>query len=325
MILVTGGAGLLGKELIRQLLSGEKSIKAIYNKTLITEINDSRLIQIHCDILDVVGLEEAMKEIDEIYHCAAMVSYNPKDTSLLYKVNTEGTANVINAALNAGVKKIVHVSSVAAIGKSTSNKEITEDIPWTESNLTSTYARSKYLAELEVWRGIAEGLNAVIVNPSIILGPGDWNESSTKIFKSVYHEFPWYTEGMAGFVDVRDVANAMISLMNSDIVSQRFIISAENAGYRTVFNTIAEAFNKKSPYKKISPFIAGLVWRLQALKEMFTGKAPLITRETASAALRNSNYNNNKLKQYLPSFGYYSLTETIQHTCAALQQKLNRH
>ncbi len=182
------------------------------------------------------------------------------------------------------------------------------------------YGESKYLAETEVWRGISEGLNAVIINPSIILGAADWNNGSSEIFKTVYKEFPYYSEGITGFVDVQDVVKAMIALMNSNISSERFIVSAENASYKMLFDMIAEAFNKKLPHKKISPFLAGMVWRAEAVKSLFTGKAPFITKETAHTALATVHFDNSKLLKALPSFQYTPLKTTVERICHELMQ-----
>ncbi|MEO8771383.1 MAG: NAD-dependent epimerase/dehydratase family protein [Ferruginibacter sp.] len=326
MILVTGGAGLVGKELIKQLLAKGSTVRAIYNKTAITDFKDSKLQLVQCDILDVIGLEEVMEDVDELYHCAGYISYAPGDTKKLYKINVEGTANIVNAALNAGIRKMVHVSSIAALGKPADAKTmIDENTVWVESNEKNNYGNSKYLGELEVWRAIAEGLTAVIINPSVVLGAGNWNEGSTEIFKSIYNELPWYTEGITGFVDVRNVAGSMIALMESEIVSQRFVVSAENESFRNVFNMIAKGFNKKLPTRKVTPLLAAIVWRLEAVKSKFTSVKPLITKETAASAMAVQYFDNGKLKKYLPSFNYYSLSQTISDTCAALQQKLNNH
>lgn len=323
-ILVTGGAGLIGQELITQLLEQKSSVIAIYNKTPL-KISSPLLKCIQCDILDVTALEGVMKDIDELYHCAGLVSFSSADEHLLYKINVEGTANIVNAALVAGVKKMLHVSSVAALGAVKDEVPMTELMQWTEQKSNSKYGKSKFLGEMEVWRGIAEGLNAVIVNPTIVLGAGDWHAGSTGIFKSVYNEFPWYSEGTAGFVDVKDVAKAMTILMQSDISAERFIISAGNKTFREVFYQIADAFNKKRPHKNVTPFIASVVWRLEAIKTKFTKQVPLVTKETAAAALAKLSFDNSKLKKYLPSFEYTDIDETIRNTCAALQQKLNIH
>ena len=323
MILVTGGAGLLGKELITQLLQAGKEVRAIYNKTMLAQFQDDNLQQFQCDILDVIGLEEAMKDVDQVYHCAATVTFNPKRKQEMFKINIEGTANVVNAALDAGVKKMVYVSSVAALGRIRENELINETMNWTEETSNSAYGQSKYLAEMQVWRGIGEGLNVVMVNPVIILGPGDWNNGSSKMFKTVYDGFPWYTNGTSGFVDVKDVAKAMIELMNSNISAERFIICAENKSYADVFNLIAKAFNKKPPHKQVTPVLAKIVWRLEAIKSLFTGKEPLITKETTATALAKVNFDNSKLKKFLPGFEYRKIEETITDTCLALQQKIN--
>lgn len=322
-VLVTGSSGLLGRELISQLLAKGKLVTALYNKKTFEGPASENLKLLQCDILDVTGLEEAMEGVEELYHCAGKVSFNGSDAGALFKVNVEGTANVVNTALEAGVRKMVHVSSVAALGRIRKDEMIDESMQWTEETSNSKYGQSKYLGELEVWRGIAEGLNAVIVNPTIILGVGDHDESSTKIFKSVYNEFPWYSEGVTGFVDVADVAKAMIQLMESDIVSERFIISAENRTYREVFNSMADAFGKKRPTKKVTAWLASVVWRLERIKSKFTGKQPLVTKETAATALAIAVYDNSKLKKYLPSFEYLTLEQTIKSTCSVLQQKLN--
>ena len=323
MILVTGGAGLLGTELITQLLSSGKQVRALYNRTPLQHFPSGSLEQIQCDILDVIGLEDAMKGVEQVYHCAGMISFVRARRRQMFRINVEGTANVVNAALDEGVKKMVHVSSVSALGRIRENGQVNESMNWTEATSNSRYGHSKYLAEMEVWRAIGEGLQAVIVNPVLILGAGDWNGGSVKIFKSVYDELPWYTDGVSGFVDVRDVARSMILLMESDIHTQRFIISAENRTFHEVFCLIAKAFDKRPPHKKVTPFLASLVAKWEAVNSHFTGKEPLITKETAATAMAKVYFDNGKLKEYLPGFNYRPIEETITETCYALQQKIN--
>ena len=323
MILVTGGAGLLGKELIMQLLQQGKQVRAIYNNTKLPDFHSDNLQQIQCNILDVVGLEEAMNGVEQVYHCAAIVSFNPGRRQEMFKINIEGTANVVNAALDAAVKKMVYVSSVAALGRIRENEPINESMNWTEETSNSAYGQSKYLAEMQVWRGIGEGLDAVMVNPVIILGAGDWNGGSSQIFKTAYEEFPWYTDGSTGFVDVRDVAKAMIELMHSNVSAERFILSAENKTYAEVFNLMAKAFGKKPPYKKVTPLLAKIVWRLEAIKSFFTGKDSLLTKETSATAMAKVTFDNSKLKKFLPGFSYRKIEDSIADTCIALQQNIN--
>ena len=330
MILVTGSAGLLGTELIAQLLAQGKPVRAIYHKTPLADLptgqagfKSTHLHQVQCDILDVIGLEEAMKGIEQVYHCAAIVTFNPKHKAEMFKINIDGTTNVVNAALDAGVKKMVHVSSVSALGRIRENELVNETMNWSEETSNSNYGQSKYLAEMQVWRGIGEGLDAVMVNPVIILGPGDWNSSSSKIFKTVYNEFPWYSGGVSGFVDVRDVAAAMIQLMNSNISAERFILCAENRAYRDIFTLIANAFGKRPPYRKVNPTLAMMIYRLEAVKSFFTGKEPFISKETARTGLAKVNFDNSKLKKYLPGFNYRKIEDSITEICTLFQQKLN--
>lgn len=322
MILVTGGAGLLGNALIEMLLEQGKNVRAIYNRTSFAISPSANFETFKCDILDVYELEDAMYGVTEVYHCAGLVSFNPKDEKKLYSINVEGTANIINAALNAGVNKLVHVSSVAALGRIRPGEMIDETMVWTEQTSNSKYGHSKYLGEMEVWRGVAEGLNAIVINPSIILGAGNWNEGSTKIFKSVYDEFPWYTDGITGFVDVKDVAAAMIQLMASDITAEKFIVSAENISYQNMFIMMAQAFGKKVPVKKVTPFVAALTWRFENIKSKFTNIAPLLTKETANTALTKVKYDNSKLLKLLPGFKYTPMMQSVKEICNSLMQKL---
>jgi dihydroflavonol-4-reductase len=162
-----------------------------------------------------------------------------------------------------------------------------------------------------------------MVNPVVILGAGNWTNGSSRIFKTAYDEFPWYTDGTTGFVDVRDVAKAMTQLMESDITAQRFIISAANKSYKEVFDLIARAFGKKTPHKKVTPLLAAIVWRLEAIKSRFKHEEPLLTRETAKTAMTKAGFDNSKLKKYLPAFTYRTIEATITDTCAALSKKLN--
>ena len=319
MILVTGGSGLVGSELISQLIADGKTVKATYNKTPLSFVHKN-LIPVKCDILDIFVLEDVMKDVTHLYHCAAVVSFNKKNKSDLIRINIEGTANVVNAAIDAGVQKMVHVSSVAALGRIRENETGTEKMEWTEESSNSVYGKTKYFGEMEVWRGIGEGLNALIVNPSMILGGGNWDSGSSAIFKSAYNQFPWYTNGVTGVVDVKDVAKAMILLMNSEITKERFILNAENLSYREIFTKIANGFNKKPPFKKVTPLIAAFVWRMEAIKSMLTTKEPLVTKETARTALAKVYFDNSKILNALPGFTFTPINETIKSTCATFKK-----
>ena len=321
MILVTGATGLVGTHLLRRLVQSGQKVRATYRSSIPSSDISNQVEWVRADILDILSMEEAMQQIQQVYHCAAVVSFNPDQKKQLQHVNIQGTANVVNAALDAGVQKMVFMSSVAALGRIREDIAIDESMNWTPETSNSEYGKSKYLAEMEVWRGIGEGLNAVIVNPVIILGAGDWSSGSTAIFKSAYDEFPWYTEGVSGFVDVEDVVTVMIELMKSNISDQRFIVSSANIPSRTIFSMIAQGFGKKLPSRKVSPFMAAIVWRLEAIKSWFTGKSPLLTKETARTAQAKVNFDNTKLLKQLPAFSYTSTEASIDRICRELKVK----
>lgn len=323
MILVTGATGLLGSHLINELAKNNSNIVALYNKTKPSADLEKLAQWKQVDILDIVALEEMMQGVKQAYHCAAIVSFQAKDKNLIHHFNVEGTKNVVNACLNNGIEKLVHVSSVATLDRFKDGELITEKMNGNSSTENTEYAKSKIASEAEVWRAIAEGLNAVIVNPSIILGAGNWNNSSTAIFKNCYNEFPWYTNGSNGFVDVEDVVKAMIALMNSDATNERFIINGFNLSYKQLFDAIATNFNKKQPSKLATPFLSAIAWRVERLKSLFTGKSPLLTKETARTAQKNIAYDNSKLLKALPAFTYNNLENCIERICKELKEKYN--
>ncbi|MDO8995082.1 MAG: NAD-dependent epimerase/dehydratase family protein [Sediminibacterium sp.] len=321
MILVTGASGLVGSHLLQQLIQAGHSVKALYRNTIPEIANTSGVEWVKGDILDVVALEESMDQVDQVFHCAAVVSFNPSKKSAMQHTNIEGTANVVNACINRSVKRLLFVSSVAALGRIREDKPINETMNWTPETSNSEYGKTKYLSEMEVWRGMSEGLSVVVVNPVIILGNGDWENGSSGIFKSAYNEFPWYTEGMSGFVDVKDVVSAMVLLMNSSINGERFILSGHNAYYKDIFGLIAAAFHKKPPHKKVTPLLAAIVWRLEAIKAFFSGKDPLLTKETSKTARAKVSFDNSKFLNQFPNFSYAPLAESIHRICGELKQK----
>jgi dihydroflavonol-4-reductase len=267
------------------------------------------------DILDVVSLEDAMDGMDTVIHSAAIVSFVKKDRKQMYQVNVDGTANVVNIALEKEVKRLVHISSVAALGRTAGGGHVTEEKKWEESKVNTHYGSSKYKAELQVWRGMAEGLSAVILNPSTILGYGDWHSGSCAIFRNVYEEFKWYSPGINGFVDVEDVARVALLLMESDITEQRFTVNAESWEFKRLMDTMAENFGKKKPARQTTPLLMSLAWRLEHLKMMFTGKRPLLTKESARVAHSKTYFDNDKILRTLPGFSFIPLEESIRKAC----------
>ncbi|MBM3441357.1 MAG: NAD-dependent epimerase/dehydratase family protein [Bacteroidetes bacterium] len=323
-ILVTGGKGLLGSYLLQELSRQGMATRALYRGQPPAASPGKPIEWVPADILDIGALEEAMQGITEVYHCAAIVSFHPRRKTEMRRINVEGTANVVNAALRHGVRKLVHVSSVSALGRKRDGQCIREDVQWDDEANLSAYGLTKHLAELEVRRGIAEGLEAVMVNPSIILGVGDWNRGSAALFRNAWNEFPWYTDGSTGLVDAADVADAMIRLMKSPIHSERFILSAENWPYRKVFSTMAAAMGKKAPHRRASPWISSWVWRWEAVKSLFSSQDPLLTRETAETAQMQVSYDPAKILSHLPGFRFRPLEDVIRDYAYQYSVKMGR-
>lgn len=319
IVLVTGGTGFIGAYVIRDLIRAGYSVRALRRRSQLPAFIDPQIFSkvewFDCDILDTIGLDDAMSGADAVIHSAAKVSFWKKEKDELFRTNIEGTANLVNAAIANNIQRFIHVSSVAAVGRKKDGSTVNEEIKWADSKVNTNYAISKHHSEMEVWRGIAEGLNAVIVNPSTVLGYGDWNLSSSAIFKNVHDGFPWYTNGINGFVDVEDVSHAIVSLLSAEIHSERFILNGENWSYKKLFDTIADEMGKKRPHKEATPFLAGIAWRMETLKSIITGKKPLLTRETAKIAQSNTWLDNNKILSALPGFRFTPLEETIRKAC----------
>ncbi|OFX62324.1 MAG: hypothetical protein A2046_07355 [Bacteroidetes bacterium GWA2_30_7] len=309
MILVTGGTGLLGSHLLFDLLKSNDKIIAIKRENsslsnvkhvfnLYSKNADELLKKIewrNADLCDYESIYVALNGVNKVYHCAAMVSYNKSDRNALYENNVVGTANIVNASLEKGIKKLCYTSSIAALGVTNDNSLITEKTYWDDSGQSSNYSISKYFAEIEVWRGIAEGLNSVIVNPSIILGSGIGSTSTNKLFDLVRKGLKYYTKGGTGFVDVRDVSNAMILLMESDICAESYIVNSENLSWKDFFSIVAECIGKNPPSTYASNTMTGLAWRSAYILSYFNGKSPSFTKETARTSHKILKYSNEKL------------------------------
>jgi dihydroflavonol-4-reductase len=325
MVLVTGGTGFLGSYIIQQLVEKGFKVRALRRSTTVPAWIPAAIFNsvewVEGDILDVVSLEDAMEGVDAIIHSAAVVSFAKQDRVNMYQVNVEGTANVVNIALEKNIRRLVYISSVAALGRTANGGHVTEEKKWEESKVNTHYAISKFKAEVQVWRGMSEGLDAVIVNPSTILGYGDWHTSSCAIFKQVHEGFNWYTPGINGFVDVEDVARATIALLESDITEQRFIVSADTWPFKKLQDTIATNFGKKGPARQTTPFLLAVAWRLEKIKSFFTGNKPLLTKESARVAQSQTWFENDKLLKALPGFTFTPLEETIKKACVKYAEK----
>jgi len=274
------------------------------------------------DVLDTMGLEEAMEGMDAVIHAAGKVSFSGSDRGELYHTNIDGTANTVNAALEKNIRRFIHISSVAALGRTLKGETVTEDKKWEENKLNTRYAVSKYYGEMEVWRGIGEGLDALIVNPSTLLGYGDWNTASCTLFKNSYREFPWYTNGVNGFVDVKDVAAAVVSLLEGDRKGERFILSGDDWSFRQLLTSMAEGFGKRPPAREATPFLGSIAWRMEKLKSLLSGRAPVVTRESARIAQNQTRYDSSRIRQALPGFQFSPLRQTIENACKAYLQHL---
>ena len=324
MILVTGGTGLVGSHLLFELTKQQQPIRAIKRShSDLTSVKKifatapelfNKIEWFDADILDTELLTVAFKNITHVYHNAAIVSFDPKKTEQMLQANIDGTANVVNLCIECGVTKLVFTSSVAAMGRNLNNEPVTEETHWYASKENSNYAISKYGAEREVWRGIAEGLNAVIVNPSVILGDGNWDSNSGALIKYVFNQKPFYPTGVTGFVDVRDVVACMLKLMQSDVTAERFIISSENLPYKTLMDWAAEAMQRKKANIKVTPFLNFLGWRFEKVLSLFTGRSPLITKETSASSVKKQYYLNDKI---IAATGhqFISIKESVAWTC----------
>lgn len=318
MIIVTGASGLVGSHLISALSAryAQEKIIALYNQNE-PQITYANVEYRQCDLKDWDETLQHITEHAEVYHCAALVDFDKKSRNTLIEDNVLMTENVVNAALLIGIKKLVHISSIAALSREKNNtedhKHIDEKSQWTNSSNNSKYAQSKYYAELEVWRGIEEGLNAVIVNPGIILGECvDWEKGSSALIHKVSEGLKYYTEGVNGYVDVTDVVQAMILLMESDVNRERFIIVENNYTYQELFSKIAQNLDVKAPHVLAKPWMSKLVVCAETIKSFITRRPQLITKETARTAFQINHYNNQKLLKLFPQYKYTPFDTSIK-------------
>ncbi len=312
MILVTGGTGLVGAHTLLHLIENGENVRAIYrSKKNITKTKNlfglyqkshlfDRIEWFPADITNIPALEKAFENIDYVYHCAALISFDPKEEELLRKNNIEGTANIVNLCLDNKIKKICFLSSVAALGDPASHETVaTEETEWNPEKPHSDYAISKYGAEMEIWRGQQEGLDVIIVNPGIIIGPGFNEQGSGQLFSKVANGLSFYTSGITGFIAIPDVVRLMVELMNSKIKNERFTLIAQNIGFRDIINTMADALKIKRPRLEAKPWLLGLGWRIDGLGSFLFRKERKLTKTTAKAAYSVHEYSNEKIKSAL--------------------------
>lgn len=329
MILVTGGTGLVGSHLLYHLTLKNDAILAIYrNKERIKNVekvfsfytNDTnslfkKIRWIQADITDIPSLNIVFSNhIIQVYHCAALVSFNPKDYKKMRRVNIGGTRNIVNFCVDNTIKKVCFVSSIATIGDSINEKFINEENEWQDSSNNSGYAITKYGAEMEIWRASQEGIDVVIVNPGVILGSGFWKEGSGKLFTQICNGFKFYTEGVTGFIGVKDVVNVMIMLTESKIKNERYILVSENKSFKEILSLIADGFNKKRPTIKVNKLATKIFWRIDWLVTKLTGKDPLLTRNSAKSSHNKSYYSSQKIEGAL-TFNFQAIPEVVKGIC----------
>ena len=313
MILVTGGTGLVGAHLLYKLVSNNEKVRAIYRNekklsnaknifSLYTEDDDTifkSIEWVRADLLDIPSLSDAFIDIRKVYHCAAFVSFEPDKYTLLRKINIQGTANIVNLSITNSVEKLCYVSSIATLGNTIDNIAIDEETVWNPEADNNVYAIAKYGAEMEVWRGTQEGLDAVVVNPGVILGAGIWRYGTGSLFKKAAKGFKFYTKGTIGLVSVEDVINIMIELMQSNIINERFVLVAENWTYKNFLKALTNSVQSIPPQKLASSTLLSIAWRLDWLKHKITGKRRLLTRHLARSLSNEVCYSSKKLKTTL--------------------------
>ena len=334
MILVTGGTGLVGAHLLFSLCKDRQLCRAIYRdvkgleavKKLFISYGDLDLARYKTiewvlgDILDLEGLRIAFKEVNTVYHCAAHISFDPSAYKILKSVNVTGTANMVNLALDFKVSAFCYVSSIAALGKSDTQKHITEETDWNISD-PNVYALTKYQAELEVWRGIWEGLSATIINPGVILGPGFWKKGSGKLFSFAHKGSPFYFPGGSGFVGVNDVVNAMLLSVKTKKWGERFICVSENISYQELFGYMADGFRLKKPTYQLPFWVLEILWRLDFIKGLFLKSDRKITKHTLKGLRSRDFYDSNKSSQMLP-MEYTPINKIIAECCKLFKKNI---
>ena len=328
MILVTGGTGLVGAHLLYHLTLNDEKIRAIYRdkksiesvKKVFSFYTDevenqfSKIEWFHADITDIPLMIPAFIDVKKVYHCAALVSFNPKDYLEMRKVNIHGTAIVVNLSIDAKIDKLCFVGSIASVGNAVNGNLITEENEWNKETDNSGYSITKFGAEMEVWRAGQEGIKVVIVNPGVILGSGFWQQGSGKLFSKISSGFNYFTEGVTGFVGVKDVVKAMILLMNSNVNNERFILVSENRSFKEIFFLIADFLKKERPAKRIKKWQTAIFWRIAWVFSKLTGKEPLLTKYSAKSAHSKSFYSSEKIKKTI-GFEFENVKRVIKEAC----------
>lgn len=315
----------MGSHLLMELIRTGRTVRAIHragsdlqrvrrlfawhSPELATAWEDIQWVE--AELSDLPALEAALDGADRVYHCAGLISFDPSDRGHLLKTNFEGTRNVVNSCLALGIKQLCHVSSIATIGGRVGAS--TEEDPW-DPQRTNVYATSKYLAEMEAWRGGQEGLEVAIVNPGVILGPGSYDSGSGRLFSSVSNGLRFYPPGGTGFVGVGDVVRAMVALMDGRHFNNRFILVGENHSYKAILGQIASVLNVRAPEKPLKYWQLALLRPLDWLVSRITGRQRKLTGAQIRSLKNPKQFDNGKILETLDGFQFTNL-EGILEVC----------
>jgi len=327
MILVTGGTGLVGSHLLFELSKSQQKIRAIYrNKKTIEKVKNvfsyytssvneqfNRIEWLEADLNDIPKLTEAFKDVTHVYHSAALISFDPNDYYKLREVNISGTANIVNLSVINGIQKLCYVSSIATMGYDPI--KITEETTWNSEDTKNVYAITKFEAEMEVWRGVQEGVPCVIVNPGVILGPGFFESGSGGLFKRVHKGLRYATQGVAGYVGVVDVVKGMATLMNSDCKNERFIMVSENLSFLDFTTLISNAFNLAPPKKVAHKWMLALAWRLDWLNHKLRAKKRRLTKNLSNTLIHKNYYSSDKFLKTETEFKFTPISKVVAEVC----------
>ncbi len=304
MNLVTGATGFVGSTLVRQLVADGEPVRILRRPTSQLDLLGDAADHVeHAlgDVTDPVSLAEAMRGVRLVYHAAAVVAFGRRARQRLWDVNVQGTANVVDAARSAGVERLAHTSSIAALGRpERPGGIIDESAVWTASRSNTAYAVSKHEAEREVQRGLAEGLDAVIVNPSLIFGPGRAGENTMELVERVAAgRLPLAPPGGTAVVDVADVAAGLRAAMERGDPGERYVLTSENLLWTDLLATLADALGVRPPRRTAPPGLLRMAGALAEVGAALTRTEPGLTRETARTATETHRYSNRKAMEAL--------------------------
>lgn len=333
--LVTGASGMVGAFILKELQNEAYTITAIYNRqSSLDRIKNNPLFKnlkeinwVKADVCDTQEINTLCKDVDVVFHTAAVVSFASSDQDLMFDININGTKNIVNACLENKVPKLCHVSSIAALGNTSDGSPIDETINWSHNKNRSNYSITKFHSEMEVHRGIQEGLDAVIISPSVILGPGNWKDGSSAFFGTVAKGLKFYTSGGTGYVDVRDVAKACVSLCKDEVFSkvknERYLLSSENLSFHYIFEQIAKTIHKPAPKIDAKPWMLSIAWRLALIASVITRSKPSFTKENAQTSVKTTTYNGTKISHTIP-FTYIPIEQSIEWIGSIYNNEMNQ-